>query len=102
MGEIYELIDNQEQNRYELHIDKYIALIEYIKTKNGEIYLTHTEVPEALEGKGIGSQLVKKVLMDIEQKGLRLIPLCSFIASYIQKHPEWNHIVLKRDVHPVV
>ena len=95
MNENYELIDNKEQHRYEFHIDNYIPLIEYTKTKNGEIYLIHTEVPEALEGKGIGSRLVKEVLADIKQKGLRLVPLCSFIASYIQKHPEWKSIVLK-------
>lgn len=95
MNENYELIDNAERHRYEFHIDNYIPLIEYTKTKNGEIYLTHTEVPEALEGKGIGSRLVEAVLKDIEQKGLRLVPLCSFIASYIQKHPDWQRIVLK-------
>ena len=68
---------------------------EYIKTPNGEIYLTHTEVPRALGGKGIGSQLVEKALKDIEQKDLRLVPLCPFVAGYIHKHPEWRRIVMK-------
>lgn len=94
MREYYELIDNAERHRYEFHIDNYIPLIDYIKTSNGEIYLTHTEVPEALEGKGIGSRLVEATLRDIDQKGLRLVPLCSFIASYIEKHPDWKRIVL--------
>ena len=48
--ENYELIDNSLQNQYEFHIGEEIAKIEYIKTKNGEIYLTHTEVPSTLEG----------------------------------------------------
>lgn len=64
----YELIDNEERHQYEFHIGKYVPKIEYIKTKNGEIYLTHTEVPVALEGKGVGSQLAEKVLKDIENK----------------------------------
>ena len=91
----YELIDNEERHQYEFHIGKYVPKIEHIKTKNGEIYLTHTEVPVALEGKGVGSQLAEKVLKDIEKQELRLVPLCPFIAGYIQKHPDWRRIVMR-------
>lgn len=93
--EDYELIDNKESHRYEFHIGKNVPVIEYIKSKNGDIYLSHTEVPTALEGKGVGSQLVEKALKDIERQGLRLVPLCPFVAGYIHKHPEWRHIVMK-------
>ncbi|MDR2955309.1 MAG: N-acetyltransferase [Prevotella sp.] len=93
--EVYELIDNTDAKQYEFHVATYIPKIEYIITNNGEIYLTHTEVPIALEGQGIGSQLVEKTLYDIEKKGLRLIPLCPFVAGYIKKHPDWKHLVMK-------
>ena len=91
----YELIDNEERRQYEFHVDQYTPKIEYIKSTNGEIYLTHTEVPTQLGGKGIGSQLVEKALKDIEKQGLRLVPLCPFVAGYIHKHPEWKRIVMK-------
>lgn len=93
--ENYELTDNTNDNQYEFHIGGYLAKIEYIKTNNGEIYLTHTEVPVELEGKGIGSQLAEKVLNDIERQGLRLVPLCPFVAGYIKKHPDWKRLVMK-------
>ncbi len=89
----YELIDNIDENQYEFRIGKHIAKIEYIKTDKGEIYLTHTETPVELEGQGIASALTKKVLADIEKKGLRLVPLCPFVAGYIRKHPEWGKLV---------
>ena len=91
----YELIDNREDHQYEFHIGKLVPKIEYIKNKTGEIYLTHTEVPVQLEGKGVGSQLVEKVLKDIEKQELRLVPLCPFVAGYIKKHPDWRRIVMK-------
>ena len=62
--ETYPFTDNTEKKQYELHVGNLTPKIEYIKNKNGEIYLTHTEVPSALEGKGIGSQLVEQALKD--------------------------------------
>jgi hypothetical protein len=86
--------DNPSAKQYEAHIESATARIEYIKTKD-KIYLTHTEVPQALEGKGIGSALVLKVLEDIEDKGLTLVPLCPFVALYLKRHPEWKKLVMK-------
>ncbi|MDL2265737.1 N-acetyltransferase [Parabacteroides sp. OttesenSCG-928-G07] len=93
MNEQLKLIDNKEAGRYEFHIEGYIPLIDYRISDDGDIYLIHTEVPLALEGRGIGSQLVKEVLTDVKSRGLRLIPLCPFVAGYIKKHPEWRKIV---------
>ena len=95
MAEDYKLIDNEEKHRYEFQIDDKIAEIDYIKSNNGEIYLVHTEVPASLGGKGVGSQLAEKVLSDIERKGLRLEPLCQFVAGYIHNQPEWKRIEMR-------
>lgn len=88
----YTLIDNEEQKQYEFHIDDDLARIEYIKAQ-GKIFLTHTEVPAKFEGKGIGSALVKQVLDDIQKKGLILVPLCPFVAAYLNRHPEYNTLL---------
>lgn len=90
----YQLIDNEEAKQYEFHVEDTIPRIEYIKAQNN-IYLTHTEVPKELEGKGIGSALVKQVLEDIEKKDLTLVPLCPFVALYIKRHPDWRKLVMK-------
>ena len=90
----YKLINKETTKRYEFQIDDQVAYVEYILAK-GKIFLTHTEVPVALEGKGIGSALVKAVLADIEEKDLTLVPLCPFVAGYIKRHPEWRKLVLR-------
>lgn len=90
----YKLIDNTEKKQYEFHIDGYLARIEYIKAQ-GKIFLTHTEVPAKFEGKGIGSALVRQVLDDIQQKGLMLVPLCPFVAAYLNRHPKYNTLLSK-------
>lgn len=88
------LVDVASKKRYEAIIDGSTAYIEYIKAQD-KIYLTHTEVPKSMEGKGIGSALVLKVLEDIEKKNLTLIPLCPFVALYLKRHPEWKKLVMK-------
>jgi predicted GNAT family acetyltransferase len=90
----YQLIENEAAKQYEFHIDGFIPKIEYIKAA-GNIFLTHTEVPVELEGKGIGSALIKQVLEEIDKHKLVLIPTCPFVAAYIKRHPEWKRLVKK-------
>ena len=90
----YELIDNEAARRYEFHLGSDIPRLEYIKAQD-KIYLTHTEVPPSLAGQGIGSALIGAVLKDIDDKGLTLVPLCPFVALYLQRNPEWKRLVMK-------
>lgn len=89
-----DVIDNQEGKQYEMHVEGKVVKIEYIRAKH-KIYLTHTEVPKSLEGRGLATSIVQKVLEDIDKKELTLIPLCPFVAAYIKKHPEWKRLVLR-------
>lgn len=84
--------ENKGQRQFETTVDGHPARIEYIRQPD-KIFLTHTEVHPALEGKGIGSQLIKQVLEQVEAENLKLIPLCPFVAAYLQRHPEWQRLL---------
>ena len=58
------------------------------KRKGDLMHLTHTEVPKALEGKGVGSALVKYALQASKNEGKKVVSLCSFVSGYIERHPE--------------
>ena len=76
MEKKHAVIDNAAEKRYELDLGKGdMALIEYA-TGDGFVVLTHTEVPPAYEGQGIGKELVLAALEDIRSKGLRVVPQC--------------------------
>lgn len=92
MSEKINFTNNTERSRYELVTDGHISYVEYM-LPGKKLILTHTEVPKALEGKGIGSKLIDHVLEDAKKLGLKVIPLCPFIASYIKRHPEWNSVL---------
>ncbi|MFC7739081.1 GNAT family N-acetyltransferase [Roseomonas sp. GCM10028921] len=82
------VVNNAEHHRFEMDTDDghrpFIAYSQH----SGTIVLTHTEVPEALSGRGIGSLLVRGALGLIRTDGLRVVPQCSFVAAYLQRHPE--------------
>lgn len=79
--------DNPAENRYELKVDGELAFTAY-ERRDGAVIFTHTEVPARLEGQGIGSRLVRAGLADARLHGLKVIPLCTFVAGYFEKHPE--------------
>ena len=85
-----ELVNNEnlQKKRFELHIGDQMAYVDYIINKLGIIYLTHTEVPVGLEGNGVGSAIVSKVLEYIRHNNLKMAPLCPFVAAYLKRHPE--------------
>lgn len=90
----YAWIDQTAKRRFELDMPAETPYVEYILVKD-KIYLTHTEVPEVQEGKGLGSYIVKRTLDHIREQNLTLIPLCPFVAMYIKRHPEYRDLVLK-------
>lgn len=87
-----QVIDNKEERRFEAMIEGHQAIIEYTILPN-VLSLNHIEVDKALEGRGVAGEMTEKVLLEIELRGLQVIPVCPFIKKYIQTHPEWESIV---------
>ncbi len=91
-SEQLDFTNNTTRSRYELVTEGHISYVEYM-LPGKKLILSHTEVPKALEGKGVGSKIMKLVLEDAQKLGLKVIPLCPFAASYIKRHPEWNSVL---------
>ena len=79
--------DNTERHRFELDADGHVAFSNY-KRADGVLTILHTEVPKALEGRGIGSALIRGVLESARSQGLNVNPVCPFAKAYIERHPE--------------
>ena len=85
--------DNPAELRYEaLRGDRLLGEIRY-RTEPGLVVLVHTDVASSAEGSGLGSELVAGALDDIRSRGLRVVPLCPFVAAYIRRHPEYASLV---------
>jgi len=87
-----EVVDASEESRYELRLQGRLIGLAAYRRRNGRI-VTHTEVDESLEGRGFGSQLAAAALSDARRQRLEVVPLCPFIAHYIEQHPEYAELV---------
>ena len=97
MEKRHTLTDNTALRRYEFDLGGDKAVIEYILGPGYRI-LTHTEVPPKFEGQGIGRELVAAALEDLRDKRLQVIPQCSFVEQYIDRHPQWEKLVFRETV----
>ncbi|HEX8622704.1 MAG TPA: GNAT family N-acetyltransferase [Allosphingosinicella sp.] len=84
--------NNEAEHRYELEVDGQLAIAEY-RLRPGRITFTHTQVPDALEGRGIGSRLVKAALDDARAQGLKVVPTCPFVKHYIDTHADYRDLL---------
>jgi predicted GNAT family acetyltransferase len=57
------------------------------------LVLHHTAVPDALQGQGLAAALVTQALDWARQQGLRVRPTCSYVASYMRRHPETQDLL---------
>lgn len=85
---------NAGRERYEVHVDgKLAGFAEYIEM-SGLVIFSHTEVLPEFEGQGVGSALARYALDDVRAEGTRRVqPLCPFIKSYIERHPDYQDLV---------
>ena len=60
----------------------------FYRVEGDYLVLIHTEVPEALEGRGIGRTLVREALDRAARDGLTVVPLCPFARGWLQRHPD--------------
>jgi predicted GNAT family acetyltransferase len=87
-----ELRDNPARHRFEMDLDGSVAFSNY-KRDGNVLTILHTEVPAALNGKGIGSALVRAELDLARAQGLTVVPICPFVAAFLKKHPEYAELL---------
>ncbi|OYX71155.1 MAG: N-acetyltransferase [Rhizobiales bacterium 32-66-11] len=87
-----DVTDNPAQHRFELKIGTELALATY-RREGDRVILTHTEVPPALNGQGIGSRLAAGVFAHIRAQGNKAVLRCSFLVAWAARHPEVADLV---------
>ena len=87
-----EVRDNPALHRFELEVDGSVAVARYVRHGN-VVTFTHTEVPEALGGRGVGTKLAEGALDLVRARGEKIVAQCPFIASWIARHPDYADLI---------
>ena len=80
--------------RFEIEREGHLAYLEYTLTGN-ILQLIHSEVPEALRGQGLASELAKSALDWAREHSVQVDVICPSVAAYLEKHPEYSDLVLR-------
>ncbi|WP_149205156.1 GNAT family N-acetyltransferase [Actinotalea subterranea] len=78
------------RERYEVVTGGETAGFAQVREADGRMTFFHTEVDGAYEGQGLGTTLVRGALKDATGRGLRVVPLCPFVAAYLRRHHEFD------------
>lgn len=83
---------NEPAQRFEARIDGWLCRCDY-RLVDGVMHLVHTEVAPALEGRGIAARLVAAALDHARARQLKVLPRCSYVRVYMQRHPETQSLL---------
>lgn len=81
--------DAPEHHRFEIRVDDELAgFTEYLDRENQRIFF-HTEIGEQFAGRGLASTLIRSALTETVGGGKRIVPICPFVARYLEKHDDF-------------
>lgn len=91
------VVDVPDRGRFEIRLDGRVVGLASYHVDNGVMTLPHTEIDPGVGGRGLGSVLVAGVLDAARERGLHVLPYCSFIRHYMQQHPDYADLVREGD-----
>lgn len=84
--------DNASRMRFELNIEDQIVFANY-RHAGRTLYITHVEAPPALRGRGAANRLMVDVMDIAREQGLKIAPICSYAALWMDRHAEYHDLV---------
>ena len=84
-----EILHNEEQRRFYVEVEGYVAHVDYILVDGG-LDIRHTVVPQQIGGRGIAGLLVQTAYDYAQAHGLKSIATCSYAVKWLEKHPEYE------------
>ena len=86
-----EVTHNPVENRFEMWIDGQLSKLDYMENGN-TIVMMHVGVYPDYRGHGIAGKLTQVGLEYAKEKNLRVIPMCSYVAAYIRRNPQYAEL----------
>jgi predicted GNAT family acetyltransferase len=82
------------RQRYELALDGELAAFADYRRRGDNVDFVHTEVLAQHQGRGLARQLARFALDDVRAQGRQAVATCSFIAGYVERHPQYRDLLV--------
>lgn len=79
---------NRHSDRFEISVDDDVAGVAQFRDRDGRRIIFHTEIGADFGGQGLASTLVQRAIADTREEGLSVVPMCSYVAGWLERHPE--------------
>lgn len=83
---------NAAEHRFEVEVDGHLSVADY-EAKGDTMVFTHTYTPPELRGRGIAEQLVRTALDFARDNKRKVVPACSYVDLFIQRHAEYKSLL---------
>ena len=93
--ETSEVVHNEGQSRFELHVGDVLCVVDYRRTPD-KLIIYHTEVPPPFERRGLAARMTRAALDFARSQNLKVEPRCPYTAAFMQKHPEYADLLATR------
>ena len=91
-----EVVNNPNEKRFETWIDGKLSKLDYIEDGKNFV-ITHVGVQPELRGQGVAGRIVQVGLEYARARSLRVVPMCSYAAAYIRRHPEYAELTRQQE-----
>jgi NAD+ kinase len=88
------VVDSFEQSRYEILLGAELAGVLHYRRRTGYVELSHTEIDQAFQGRGLAGRLAAAAFADARSRHGKVQVTCPFVSSYLQRHPEFSDLVV--------
>ena len=87
-----QVTDNSQSSRFELEEQGLVAFADY-RLQGDRLVIPHVEAPPALRGTGTAGRLMSGLLDMARERGLKVVPVCPYAATFIQRHAEYQDLL---------
>ncbi|MFD5453069.1 GNAT family N-acetyltransferase [Streptomyces sp. NPDC127100] len=81
-----------DRHHYEILVDGEHAGLTAYRDHDDQRVFYHTEIDDAFGGRGLAGELVSRALADVRAQGMRIVPICPYVAKYLRTHDEFADI----------
>ncbi len=89
---MHDIEHSDQKCQFRMSVDGQDCILEY-RLDEPVMTITHTWVPEALGGRGLAGEITRHALEFARDRHWQVVPVCSYVAAYIRRHPQYNSLL---------